>query len=131
LKDWPPQPFQSCKCASLYADDGVVFWRPSRKKFEWWHTFRRCLGLLTNRSKCVVHPIYCNNINLRVIWICTITIFQSWKYTTTIRLFRTIPLQFQFCPKYTTTYPFDMFLKGEQADGAPVVRVAPPSAGRP
>jgi hypothetical protein len=29
-----------------------------------------------------------------VIWICTITIFQSWRYTTTIHLFWNIPLQF-------------------------------------
>jgi hypothetical protein len=34
-------------------------------------------------------------INLWVIWIGTIAVLQSWSYTITIRLFRTIPLQFQ------------------------------------
>jgi hypothetical protein len=47
----------------------------------------------------------------RVIWIGTTAIFQSWRYTITIHLFGTVPLQFSICLKYTTTYPFDMFLK--------------------
>jgi hypothetical protein len=35
----------------------------------------------------------------RVIWIGTITNFQSWRYTITIRLFWNIPLQFFVCHK--------------------------------
>jgi hypothetical protein len=71
------------------------------------------------------------SIHLRVIWIGTIAIFQSWRYTITIHLFTSIPLQFTFCLKYTITYPLDVFLKNFGPNYPHLLPLPSISHGRP
>ena len=52
-----------------------------------------------------------NHKTSRVFLIHATVIFQVLKYTITIRLFATVPLQFTSSLIYAITYPFDMFLK--------------------
>jgi hypothetical protein len=53
---------------SLYADDAAVFVQPTKEDVatvaETLELFGQVSGLLTNRSKCAVYPIRCDNINL-------------------------------------------------------------------
>jgi hypothetical protein len=53
---------------SMYADDVVVFVKPIREELhvvaEFLELFGKVSGLVTNREKCAVYPIRCEDINL-------------------------------------------------------------------
>lgn len=54
--------------ASLYADDAAVFVNPIKEDVqnvsEILNVFGAASGLITNRGKCAVYPIHCENVDL-------------------------------------------------------------------
>jgi hypothetical protein len=55
----------------MYADDAALFVKPVRDDIatvaEILDIFGRALGLMVNRSKCVVYPIHCEEVDVEVV----------------------------------------------------------------